>query len=310
MASIVFKQALFRGVGLHSGRNASATVKLATAGSGITFELLDHGRAQIPALWTSVSSTNHCTTLADDVHRPVATVSTVEHLLAALHMCHIHDAVVEVEGPEIPILDGSSLPFVQGLRENGLSKERTHEKGDLLDPPPYSFIRVLQPVQASLGRQGTVGWLLPPPTNTGTVQRRPQLSLSVDVDFSHKSLPRRVVSGALHDSTFIEQVAAARTFTFEEEYDVLVKAGLVGGGSMENAILYDAQGVPMNEHGLRMKDEHAWHKMLDCVGDLTLAGLPIDGHYHAIKPGHGLNVRLVQHLMEDVNNHAIVRNGA
>ena len=224
-------------------------------------------------------------------------------------MCHIHDAVIEVEGPEIPILDGSSLPFVQGLRANGLSKERVHEKGDLLDPPPHSFIRVLQPVQATLGGQGTVGWLLPPPTNTGTVQRRPHLSLAVDVDFSQKSLPRRVVSGALHDATFIDQVAAARTFTFEEEYDALVKAGLVGGGSMENAILYDAQGVPMNESGLRMKDEHAWHKMLDCVGDLTLAGWPIDGHYYAIKPGHGLNVRMVQSLMEDENNHAIVRNG-
>jgi UDP-3-O-[3-hydroxymyristoyl] N-acetylglucosamine deacetylase len=288
----MMRQVVFKGIGLHSGCKAQAVVKLAEIGTGIVFVLVDHGRVHVPALWTSVASTSYCTTLKSrDIQ--TAQVSTVEHLLAAMQICNIDDAVIEVFGPEIPILDGSSIEFIQGFQDNGMVRSRTtagHER---------SFIRIIQPIHTSLGN-GTMGWLLP------RANEVPHLSLSVDVDFSHKLLPRRIVSGAINDEDFINQVAVARTFTFKDDYDMLLKDGLAGGGSMDNAVLYDESGLPMNPSGLRVEYEHAWHKMLDCVGDLTLAGLPIDGHYHAVKPGHGLNISMIQSMMKNKDKVQIV----
>ena len=317
------RTAVFTGIGLHSGKSTRIKVIVSDVlQHGIVFELLNHGRARVPARWNFVSSTNHCTTLRHDTI-PTATVSTVEHLLAAMSMCNIQNALVEVEGPEIPILDGSSIEFIRGFRDNGMVGNRSLSSGSAGSAgsassagSSSSFIRVRKPVHQTL-ENGTMAWLLPHASVHDSCTEEvvygggaessfsPRLSLSVDVDFSTRKLARRIVAGSLKDDDFIHQVASARTFTFKEDYDMLIKSGLAGGGSLDNAVLFH-NGQPLNDHGLRHPYEYAWHKMLDCVGDLTLAGMPIHGHYHAVKPGHGLNVSMIQELMSTDGNYDIV----
>jgi UDP-3-O-[3-hydroxymyristoyl] N-acetylglucosamine deacetylase len=280
----------FVGVGLHSGKLCRCTVKTSrTFQDGVVFKLLDHKGVCLPANWKKVHSTNHATTLSSQG----ASVSTVEHLLAALQMLRMHNVVIEVEGPEIPILDGSSMEFIRGLRDSNMANQ---------PDVPRRILRVLRPVHVQ-HENGAHARLLPPRQTPQRQQLQQQLQLTVDVDFTHRGLRRCVVSANMYDDDFIERVASARTFTFKEDYDQLVKAGLAGGGSMDNAVLYD-DGLPINQGGLRVEHEHAWHKLLDCVGDLSLVGMSIDGHYHAKKPGHGLNVKMVEELMsQDANFH-------
>ena len=313
------KIAVFKGIGLHSGRLCICRViqnNTPAPHPGIFFKLQDHPNAPlVPALHTSVTSTNYSTTL-HCLKNPNASVSTVEHLLSAMYMCNIYDAIVEVEGPEIPILDGSSLEFIESFRNVGMIRPSNVSSASNVSSVSnvsnvsnaaasnFPFLKVCQPINVRLENE-TTGWFLPHVNiATNTTNQTPRLTLSIDVDFTHRKLPRRIISASSTDFDFIDQVASARTFTFKEDYDALVKAGLVGGGSMDNAVLYE-NGAPLNTNGLRIEHEHAWHKMLDCVGDLMLAGYPIDGHYHAVKPGHTLNVAMVKELMSNETNYEI-----
>ena len=342
--------AQFRGVGLHTGATAcAARVLPMPAGSGIIFELMpsaahegqgDSARGdrvavvaashraktrRIPAAVAYVAATNHATTLAapDD---PTVRLSTVEHLLAALSASSVDNALVQVTGPEVPILDGSSAPFMAEFQRCGLAPavpipSSSSSSSSSPAVAQREVLRIRRPVSVSDAAGRSRAWLLPCSTSSSSSSASsipPTLSLSADVDFSARGLPRTVIATRLPD--FARDLAACRTFAFHSDVARMRAAGLAGGGSLDNAVVFDdtsgrasatttnttAFPAPLNPGGLRRPDEWARHKLLDAVGDLVLAGRPIWGHYHGVRPGHAVNVRLVRKLLSDDANYEIV----
>ncbi|MFC4724496.1 UDP-3-O-acyl-N-acetylglucosamine deacetylase [Glycocaulis abyssi] len=269
--------AVCAGIGLHTGARVRMVLKPAPAGTGIVFERtdLDCADRQIPARYDLVRSTDLGTTI---VNGDGASVSTVEHLMAAFAGLGVDDVHVELHGPEVPAMDGSSLPFVELLEHAGLKTQ----------PAPRRAIRVLKPVEVSLGGRNAV--FLP----------SLQAAIDVSIDFDDAVIGRQQYRFEISPAGFRSEIAAARTFGFRREYETLLKAGLARGGSMENAIVLDEQGVA-NPEGLRFADEFVRHKILDAAGDLYLAGAPILGLYQASRPGHGINNVAVRALMADVS---------
>lgn len=269
--------AVCAGIGLHTGARVRMVLKPAPAGTGIVFERTDMDCAdrQIPARYDLVQSTDLGTTI---VNGDGASVSTVEHLMAAFAGLGVDDVHVELHGPEVPAMDGSSLPFVELLEHAGLKTQ----------PAPRRAIRVLKPVEVSLGGRNAV--FLP----------SLQAAIDVSIDFDDPVIGRQQYRFEISPAGFRSEIAAARTFGFRREYETLLKAGLARGGSMENAIVLDEQGVA-NPEGLRFADEFVRHKILDAAGDLYLAGAPILGLYQASRPGHGINNVAVRALMADVS---------
>lgn len=264
----------FDGIGIHCGTKVSVILYPAPPGSGIVFRRSDEGgSALIPARWDRVDSTRFCTTLVGDCG---SRVGTVEHLLAALAGCEIDNLVVEVDGPEIPIMDGSAAPFVALIDDAGREEQDA----------PRRVIRVLKPVSVSDGR--------------GTASLEPGLgfTLRVDIDFENPIVSRQSLSLALVNGTFNKELAPARTFGFLDQIEQMQAAGLARGGSLENAIVVSGDGI-LNHGGLRFEDEFARHKALDAVGDLYLAGAPIMGAFHGIRSGHEINNKLLRALFAD-----------
>ncbi len=263
------------GIGLHSGARASLTIHPADADAGIRFRRTDRAGngAEIPALWNRVVDTRLCTVLgtADGV-----TVGTVEHLMAALRGCEIDNAVIEVDGPEVPVMDGSSEPFVFLI----------DAAGTVAQDAPRRVIRVLKPVE--VGDE----------TRTASLTPGPAATLSFDIEFPSAAIGRQQGSVALANGAFRDELARARTFGFLHEVEQLRRMGLARGGSLDNAIVIDGDRV-VNEGGLRFADEFVRHKMLDSIGDLFLAGAPIIGHYHGVRAGHALTNTLLHALFAD-----------
>lgn len=267
--------AVCAGIGLHTGARVRMVLKPAQAGTGIVFERtdLDCADRKIPARFDLVRSTDLGTTI---VNADGASVSTVEHLMAAFAGLGVDDVLVELHGPEVPAMDGSSMPFIELLEHTGLKTQ----------PAPRRAIRVLKPVEVSLG--GRTAVFLP----------SLQPAIDVSIDFDNAVIGRQQYRFEVTPARFRDEIAAARTFGFRREYETLVKAGLARGGSMENAIVLDDDGVA-NPEGLRFADEFVRHKILDAVGDLYLAGAPILGLYQASRPGHGINNVAVRALIAD-----------
>ncbi len=271
------------GVGLHSGRTLTTTILPAPPNSGIFFVRRDvhPEHALIRASWRNVVDTRLCTVLGNE-HG--VTLSTVEHLLAALRGSGIDNAQIEVSGDELPILDGSCAPLMKIIEAAGIVSQRL----------PRSAIWVESTIEV---RQGERVAVLGP----GDWPR-----ISVDIEFEHAAIGAQCYSVELHDQIFASEIAPARTFGFASDLDELHGQGLALGGSLDNAVVLDDEGV-INEEGLRFSDEFARHKVLDCLGDLALAELPIFGHFYAYRPGHRLNVALVRELY--ANRHAWRRIG-
>jgi UDP-3-O-[3-hydroxymyristoyl] N-acetylglucosamine deacetylase len=269
--------AVCAGIGLHTGARVRMVLKPAQAGTGIVFERtdLDCADRQIPARFDLVRSTDLGTTI---INADGASVSTVEHLMAAFAGLGVDDVLVELHGPEVPAMDGSSMPFIELLEHTGLKTQ----------PAPRRAIRVLKPVEVSLGGRNAV--FLP----------SLQPAIDVSIDFDNAVIGRQQYRFEISPAGFRSEIAAARTFGFRREYETLLKAGLARGGSMDNAIVLDDEGVA-NPEGLRFADEFVRHKILDAVGDLYLAGAPILGLYQASRPGHGINNVAVRALMADVS---------
>lgn len=259
------------GVGLHSGAPVAMVMRPAPADHGIVFVRKDgHGDdAVVPARWYHVTSTTLSTTLGNSAG---VTVATVEHLLAALRGCGVDNAVVELDGPEVPIMDGSARVFVDLIQSAGLEAQ---------DAPRY-VLWVHSAVTVEHDDK-IAGFM---PASVGRV--------TVSIDFDHPVIGAQALSLKSHDDMFAK-VADARTFGFEHEIAGLKAQGLARGGSLLNAVVMDDEGV-LNAGGLRHRDEFVRHKMLDCIGDLSLAGVPIMGHFFAHKPGHGLNHALLRRL--------------
>jgi UDP-3-O-[3-hydroxymyristoyl] N-acetylglucosamine deacetylase len=270
------------GVGVHSGQRVNLKLRPAPAGHGIVFRRTDLG-CDIEARFDNVCDTRLCTALADPAH-PTVRVSTVEHLMAALAGLRIDNALIEVDGPEIPILDGSAAPFLFLMDCAGVTE---------LESPRHA-IEVRQTVRVALGD----AWAELRPLGPAARSAQPVLEMDLSIDFAASAIGRQSCSLRLTPDSFRHQIASARTFAQATEVAELRAAGLAGGGSLDNAIVVDG-AVILNSGGLRMESEFANHKMLDAIGDLALAGGPLHGRFVAHRTGHELNNRLLRVLFAD-----------
>jgi len=278
--TVIYRQtlaapAVCAGIGLHSGERVRMVLQPASAGAGIVFVRsdVDNRDNRIAARATSVNEVRLGTTVcnADGV-----SIATVEHLMAALAGMGVDDAVIEVDGPEVPVMDGSSAPFVKLIEQVGL---KSHAM-------PRRAIQVLRPVSVEIDeRRASFLPALKP-------------MIEVDIAFEHASVGRQSCVFDVTPQIFSADIASARTFGFRKDYDALLAAGLARGGSMDNAVVLDEDGVA-NPEGLRFKDEFVRHKALDALGDLYLAGAPIIGRYAAERPGHAINNLAVRALLDD-----------
>lgn len=263
------------GVGVHSGKPASLILHPAEANAGITLLRSDLAAEPVaPALWSRVVSTELCTCVGLGGRDAV---STVEHVMAALAGLGVDNALIEVDGPEVPVLDGSSAPFVAAIEEAGL-RTLTAER---------RFIEILKSVRVE---RGAAFAELAPGANG--------LTLDVEIAFDHAAIGRQRKALELDPATFRRELARARTFGFIGDIERLWRAGFALGASLENSIAISEAGV-LNPEGLRFRDEFVRHKMLDAVGDLALAGAPIRGVFRSRCGGHALNHAVLQALFAD-----------
>lgn len=259
------------GTGLHSGRPVTLVLKPAEAGHGIVFVRVDlSGDNVIPALWNRVTDTRLCTVLSNDSG---ASVGTVEHLMAALRGCGIDNVRIELDGSEVPILDGSSQPFVEIIEKTGL----------VALAAPRRAIRILSPVTVEESGK------------SATLSPSEEFIFGGEIEFDHPDIGLQRFETKLLNGNFKHDLADSRTFGFFHEVEMMRKSGLALGGSLDNAIVLDKDGV-MNPGGLRHGDEFIRHKLLDAVGDLYLAGAPILGAYEGVKSGHALNNALLRKM--------------
>jgi UDP-3-O-[3-hydroxymyristoyl] N-acetylglucosamine deacetylase len=264
------------GTGLHTGRRVELTLHPAPAGHGIVFRRTDLG-IDIPARHDFVADTRLCTLLAHPDH-PQARVGTIEHLMAALAGLGIDNLLAEVDGPELPILDGSAQEYVFLLDCAGTAAQ------DATRPA----IEVLKPVRVEEGE----AWAELRPAAPGATG----FDLSLSIAFSAVAIGRQALSLRLSPAAFRHELAAARTFTLAEEVEAMRRAGLALGGGLHNAVVVDG-AVVLNPAGLRTPDEFVRHKLLDAVGDLALAGAPIIGRFVGHRSGHRLNNLLLRALL-------------
>jgi UDP-3-O-[3-hydroxymyristoyl] N-acetylglucosamine deacetylase len=258
------------GIGLHSGIYTKVELHPATAGSGITFVRADLHGLRIPALQASTTALDYATTVGkDDV-----AVGTVEHLLAAVMAFGITDLDICIDGPEVPIVDGSALPFMHLIDAAGL-------RALGVDMP---VLRVTEPIEIIDGEKS----IRITPSN--------RLVLNYKIDFAHPAIGRQTYRFDYHRDNFLRKIAPARTFGFYRDVEKMRAAGLARGGSVENALVLDDTGV-MNGP-LRFRDEFVRHKILDLLGDLALVGRPIVGEITANRAGHALHSRFVGKILE------------
>lgn len=266
---------VFVGIGLHSGNRATIRIHPAGANRGITIKRRDlpPRESGFRVHWEEVADTTLSTTLGNEYgHR----VATVEHLLSALASLGLDNARVELDGPEVPVMDGSAAPFVSAIRNAGI------ERLDAL----REVIVVRRPVRLQQGESWAE--LLPDPA-----QR-----ITVSIDFNQQDIGTQSLSFCLSPGIYESEIAPARTFGFAEQLAQLRRRGLALGGSIKNAILL-RDGRVANPEGLRFRDEFVRHKALDVIGDLALAGAPVIGYYRGHRPGHRLNIAFLQLLMDD-----------
>ena len=263
------------GIALHSGRKTSLTLKPAEENSGIRICRTDlfNGAREIAVNWRNVVDTRLATTVGND-HG--ATVGTIEHLMAAVAGCEIDNLLIEVDGPEIPIMDGSAAPFVFLLECAGAVEQDAAR----------SAIKILKTV--SVGDD----------TSSLTISPADEFSLDFEIDFDSAAIDCQERAFAQTGLNFKSDISRARTFGFEQEVDAMREAGLALGGSLDNAVVISGDKV-LNKDGLRYNDEFVRHKILDCIGDLYLAGGPVVGAVRASRSGHALNNELLRAVFAD-----------
>ncbi|TMV89701.1 UDP-3-O-acyl-N-acetylglucosamine deacetylase [Thioclava sp. BHET1] len=275
MQTTLAKSVAFSGVGLHSGAKVEMCVHPAPAGSGIVFRRSDVTGLdpRVAALWRNVPATKLCTKIenADGVQ-----VSTIEHIMAALVGAGVHNALVELDGPEVPIMDGSSAVFVNAFCEVGLRQL----EGDL------RAIRVLKPIEVRDGE--------------AVARLDPAAALEIDfrIDFTDAAIGRQHKRLKMSNGAFVRELMDSRTFCRQSEVDYMHAHGLALGGTYENAVVI-ADDKVLTPGGLRHADEAVRHKMLDALGDLALAGAPILGRYTGTRSGHALTNKLLRAFFAD-----------
>jgi UDP-3-O-[3-hydroxymyristoyl] N-acetylglucosamine deacetylase len=265
--------AIIAGVGVHTGDRVRLAVRPAPVGTGIVFvrtDITDRDN-RIPVSGEAVVDARLNTMIENAAG---VRLSTIEHLMAAFAALGVSNAVVEVDGPELPILDGSALQFVQLLDRAGFRKQEA----------PVEYIEILEPIRVQEGDKSAV--LLP----------CDRYEMRFEIDFPTPVIGNQVVDFVVDEKTFRDEIMAARTFGFAHEVEALRKAGLARGGSLENAVVIDGDQI-LNPGGLRMEREFVKHKALDAIGDLYVLGAPLLGRYEGVKAGHAINNLLVRELL-------------
>jgi UDP-3-O-[3-hydroxymyristoyl] N-acetylglucosamine deacetylase len=265
------------GIGLHSGKPVRLSLRPAPAEHGIRFLRTDVG-VEIPATLDHLASQDHATTLSHDG----VSIGTVEHLLSALSGLGVDDVLVEVDGPEIPVLDGSAAPFVILLHEAGLKPLAVARQ----------YLKVLKTVEVVRG--GKLVRLSP----------ADHFEVSYTIGFDHHLLRHQSLSTRVSPRTYSEAIAPARTFGFMRDVETMRRSGLALGGSLENAVVIGETGVLNNK--LRFEDEFVRHKILDAIGDLALLGWPLVGRLEARKAGHALHAAVARKLLATEDAWALV----
>src|SRR5216684_4930063 len=261
------------GIGLHSGNKVNLTLKPAPADFGIRFRRADLGGLEIPATVTNLGGIQYATGLS----LKEGSVETIEHLLAALVSLGVDNVVVELNHPEVPIMDGSAAPFIYLIHEAGLKRLAS----------PKRFLKIVRPIALSRGDKRIALY----PSD--------HFKVTYSISYDHPLLRHQSRTLRITEESFIEEVAPARTFTFLKDVETLRQNGLALGGSLENAIVLGETGVLNN--ALRFEDEFVRHKILDAVGDLALVGYPVIGHLVAHRAGHALHTEFAAKILEETH---------
>ena len=267
------------GIGLHTGQSITMTVHPAFADSGICFR-----RSDVASEYTRVTPyTVTSTMLATTIKCGEQSVSTIEHIMSALYGMGVDNAMIEVSGPEVPILDGSAKPFIPMIIGSGIKQLGKHRK----------YLKFNKKVR--LEKDGK--WIEIIPSRF--------FKVTFDIDFESGSIGQQRAFFQVDESTFASEIAGARTFGFKQEVESLWQMGLAKGGSLENAVVIDGDDV-LNPEGLRFKDEFVRHKVLDLIGDISLTGYRIFGHIRAYKSGHQINNLFARLITESKDSYSII----
>ncbi len=285
MQNTLKSAAVFTGLGLHSGAPVRMVVQPASADYGIWFRRTDliSGDVMIPARWDAVVPSKLCTLVANTSG---VSVSTIEHIMAALAGCGIHNALIEIDGPEVPILDGSAVSFVDTFLAKGMVAQTA----------PVMALRILSAVEV---RDGDAVARLEPSD---------MMEIDFRIDFAEEAIGKQEKRLNMSNGAFVRELCDSRTFCMQSDVDAMRARGLALGGTLENAVVFE-EGRVLSPGGLRHSDEPVRHKMLDALGDLSLAGGPILGRYTGIRAGHSLTNRLLRALFAQPQAYRLVECG-
>jgi UDP-3-O-[3-hydroxymyristoyl] N-acetylglucosamine deacetylase len=260
------------GIGLHTGEKVKINLRPAPANSGIKFIRTDlKGRPEVEVRFDNVFDTTLATTIGTNGCK----VSTIEHLMAAFFGLGIDNAVVELDGPEVPIMDGSAAPFVFLIKSGDVREQKS----------PKQFIIIKKPFKVDDGNRSVC------------IYPSKKLKITYMIDFQHPLLRNQEYELTFSGRDFVREISTARTFGFMKDVETLKKNGFARGGSLDNAVVIDDFRI-INEDGLRFDDEFVRHKILDFIGDISIVGSPIIGHFVIKKSGHFLNQHMLRKLME------------
>ncbi len=261
------------GIGLHSGNKVQLSLKPAPVDFGIRFRRTDLGDHEVPANVQHLGGIQLATALS----RNAVSVETVEHLLAALVSMRIDNVLIELNSPEVPIMDGSAAPFVYLIQEAGIKPQASARK----------YLQIIRPIALSRGDKRIALY----PSD--------HFEVTYSISFDHPLLRHQARTLRITEESFIEEIAPARTFTFLKDVEMLRQNGLALGGSLDNAIVLGETGVLNN--ALRFEDEFVRHKILDAIGDLALVGYPVVGHLVAHRAGHALHTEFAAKILEETD---------
>lgn len=263
------------GIGVHSGKPTSISLYPAPQNVGVIFVRTDikNKNNKVHAKYDNVSKTTLGTTIQN---KDGIEVATIEHLMAALWGCNIDNVIIELDGPEIPIMDGSSEPFIFMIECAGTKNQNS----------PRKYLKILKEVHVEDNN------------SYATISPSDHFSVDMEIKFDNKTIASQKYEFSEEKKSFKHNIARARTFGFEHEGALLKKMGLAKGASLENAIVLRGEEI-LNDNGLRYKDEFVRHKLLDLIGDVYLAGSPLKGHIKTFKPGHTINNKLLHSILAD-----------
>mgnify|MGYP003345270014 FL=1 len=277
----ISKSMTITGIGLHTGNNVSMTLNPAPPNTGFVFRIKkDKSTVFIKAIYSNVHSTELCTLLSDGNGN---NISTVEHILSALHGLEIDNVYIDLDSNEVPVCDGSSIIFINSLKKNGFQSQDNFKK----------FIKIKKVIEVKDNEK------------IARVSPFDQTMITCNVEYPHKCIGKQSISLTLTPDLYETQISSARTFGFIRDVDKLKEKGLILGGSLDNAIVLDDEKV-LNKDGLRFADEFVRHKVLDFIGDISLAGYKIIGSFYTSHSGHELNLKLLKEIFSSNDNWELI----